>query len=642
MAGSDGSSSGADQPPSKFDVKTIAINISIKIPRRKVTLITITLLLNVLLWSSLICLVVSIYQVATDPKDTTNIAPVVLTSISALVTIAYTFLHTIISLKQRIWTHQRRHPSAIKKTDYVAIRMVISLCVLWLLTSGWNMIIVARRPMCLPEAPGLQKWEFGTTCQISRIGMAFAMIALIASCTLFGVLGAVRRPFEAHLFKHGYQPPVDLYATPSVSRNTSPVRPVFYASEKRHRGRQRSASTRRSSPDNFSNTDVDTLDLNRSRPPSTIHAPAPVRSIGLGIFTSSFTPPPIPSVYAAPPRTSSLETPPLVFQPSISHQSLPRQSRMSSLVAPSGFVPLSIPAQYSASAWRAVHPTSSPPVIHPASRSSPHLPSVGFQYRNRYSRSSVSLTRPHRLSSATPAHSVAWSSRSGSTGPEGRDSPMSGDDPTASAYEISNAILSGTPIPGTTLAKIHKSGHTRTISAPDATSGAQDSGAVDRMAIGWKPQLVSRQSQGQVQSQVQQHQEQDRQQQQASPDTQSVPIKLVKLIQSSSADFLSRFSPDTSPDDDKKRPHEELERELNPRRASAGAVPFPRSRSADHSQMRHASNPAEAAASMLRQMPLDLRMQKGRDVSSGGEEGGMRGMTFEEVKNKPLPKIAVL
>ncbi|KAJ4377437.1 hypothetical protein N0V83_000262 [Neocucurbitaria cava] len=219
---------------------------------------------------------------------------------------------------------------------------------------------------------------------------------------------------------------------------------------------------------------------------------------------------------------------------------------------------------------------------------------------------------------------------------------MSGDDQAASAHEVANAILSGTPIPGTTLAKSRKPGHTRTISAPDATSGAQDPGALNRMAMGWKPQLASRPSQGQIQTGAQnQSQEQDRR---TSPDTQAVPIKLVKLVQSTSADFLSRFSPDTSPDDDMRRPREDLERELDARRASASAMPSRRSRSADHSQMRQVSNPAEAAASMLRQMPMDLRMQKGRVVSSGGvglEERRMTN-TYEEMKNKPLPKIAVL
>jgi len=200
MAASHYSHSDAEQPLTNSETKTVKTNL--RIPRRKVTLICITLLLNVLLWSAIICLVTSLYQIISDPQDMTNVAPVVLTLTSvcawslaaknnthwisqALTTIAYTFIHTVFSLKQKTWEQQQRHTSAVKKTSYVAIRLVISLCVLWLLTTGWNMIIVARRPVCLHEAPGLEGWEFGSTCLGSRIGIAFAAISLyVENCSL--------------------------------------------------------------------------------------------------------------------------------------------------------------------------------------------------------------------------------------------------------------------------------------------------------------------------------------------------------------------------------------------------------------------------------------------------------------------------
>jgi hypothetical protein len=79
MAGSDSSRSQSEKQPGKVEKKTIAINISIKIPRRKVTLIIITLLLNVLHWCSIICLFTSIFQIAINPDDTTSIPSEVLT-----------------------------------------------------------------------------------------------------------------------------------------------------------------------------------------------------------------------------------------------------------------------------------------------------------------------------------------------------------------------------------------------------------------------------------------------------------------------------------------------------------------------------------------------------------------------------------
>jgi hypothetical protein len=378
----------------------------------------------------------------------------------------------------------------------------------------------------------------------------------VASCALFGVLAAVDRPFEAHLFKHGYQQCAEACPTPCVSRRPSIARPTSYA-EKRPMDRRRSVSTHRSNPS------IATIDLSNSPAPSTIFAPSPVQSLGLGIFTSHHAPPPIPPAYFAPTQNS-----------------LTRPPRLSGHVATPGFVPL---VQYSASTWRAVHPTG-PPTMLPASRSQPYLPNTGSSYYNRYSRSSVSLTRPHRLSYTTPA--LSSSSRSGSTGPEGRDSPLSGEvdaSGKATANEIAYAILNETPIPGTTRPE-GRDGHVRTASAPDATSGAQQPSHSERMAIGWKPQLP------------------DLDLGQKHNFAEKGPIKVVKLVHSSSEGFLSRFSPVTSPDDNLKKPHQELEKELDARLITRKPVPL-RSRSADPMRYSSAPSVAEAVAAMVSNMP---------------------------------------
>lgn len=98
--------------------------------------------------------------------------------VQAIVTIAYTVVHTTYSVKQRALTYQQLDAATIKKTTYIANRLVVSLCVLWLLTAGWNMILVARRPSCLAVQFEGQAWEAGITCLVSRVGMALAMIAL--------------------------------------------------------------------------------------------------------------------------------------------------------------------------------------------------------------------------------------------------------------------------------------------------------------------------------------------------------------------------------------------------------------------------------------------------------------------------------
>jgi hypothetical protein len=300
----------------------------------------------------------------------------------------------------------------------------------------------------------------------------------MASCTLFWLLSVVRRPFEAHLLKHGYRPRLMKAMIPSICRRSSPARSASF-SEKFQRGRV-SASTHKSTPSNASNTDIDTVELQGTSPAPSIFAPSPMRAIGIGVFTSLAQPPPLPATFALPSRIPSIELPPALFQPSASNRHLPLPPRMSSLVTPSGFVPLSIPAQFSASAWRAVHPLAPSPLGPVASRSHPQLPRTNsmhsFNYRNGYSRSSLSLTRPHRLSTTTPVGSVAWSSRSSSTGPdEGRGSPSPAkcaSEHKATANYLAYAILNGTGISGTKATASRSTGHMRHVSAPDVSPGA--------------------------------------------------------------------------------------------------------------------------------------------------------------------------
>ena len=447
----------------------------------------------------------------------------------------------------------------------------------------------------------------------------------VASCTLFWMLSVVRRPFEAHLLKHGYRPPSfdPRLTSPSTSHKPSPSRSASFSDN--HRRGRRSASTHWSTPSIMSNFDVETLDRGSVSPPPSIIAPSPTRPIGLGIFTSHALPPPLPLPFALPPRTSSIETPPDVFHPSASNQHLPLPPRMSTLVTPSGFVPLSNPAQFSASAWRAVHPLAPSPlgpvtsrlgtvgggvggggevVGLVASRSLSNLRRISsmhnLAYRSCYSRSSVSLTRPHRLSSTSPARSEGWSSRSTSTGPdEGRGSPSSGEGGSeykASSNEVTYAVVNGTCIPGTRSTGNDAQGHMRHVSTPDVVAGAQEQ--TSRMSKGWKPQLKD---------QVE----------------RSSPRSSFQTPRSVSADLLSRFSPDTSPDDEKVSLRKELERNLDMRLSSERSLPVHKILSSD--PLRYSPSPESS------------------DVEARAKlEGRGRLMTFDEVKNKPLPKIAVL
>lgn len=429
------------------------------------------------------------------------------------------------------------------------------------------------------------------------------MESSVASCILFGVLAAVRRPFEANLFKHGYQNPVNPFATPSASRGASPVRSTARTVEKHLRARRMSTSTR-----SLAESDIETLDLSYSPVPPTIYCPSPQRSVGLGIFTSDVAPPPIPPQFMHPLRSSSIDSFSPLLQPTTA-RILTRPPRLSGNTDTPLFVPLSFAPQYSASTWRALHPES-PSSLWPASQSHPHLPSAVFLHHNRFSHSSVSLTRPQRLSTVTANDSE--SAASGTIRPEARLPIPPCDEHQALGAEVL-AIIDGTSMSGTIRPRTRGKGHhKRTSSAPDASFGAQESPQRAHPANGLQPP-DSTPTEGHQQS-----------------DVATASVKLAKVVRSSSAEqFMSRFSPDSSPDNNGTTPRRQLERNLDIKARVIKGLPFTR------------SSIAEAAAAMVSNMPRDLIIPKARGLHL--EPVGRKKMNiWADWRNKPLTRIAHL
>jgi hypothetical protein len=226
------------------------------------------------------------------------------------------------------------------------------------------------------------------------------------------------------------------------------------------------------------------------------------------------------------------------------------------------------------------------------------------------------------------------SSLSVSTGAEALFSPCHDDTGESTlGEEIASALMAGTPMPGTVQGTTRVKAHKRTSSAPDVAPGAQESPQKSRMTIGWKPQLTNR------------TEEQDSDQ--PVPDVTSATIKLAKIVSSSSAELLSRFSPDSSPDNDETTPRRQFERNLDLRARVMKELPFRRSRSAGatarpdvEAGAQRSSIVEAAAAAMVSNMPQDLMMPKARILRS--EPEGRRNMTWGDWRNKPLPRIAKL
>jgi hypothetical protein len=265
-------------------------------------------------------------------------------------------------------------------------------------------------------------------------------------------MAVTRRPFEVHLLGNTSTSPLMRAVSPSPSHFTQ--------------GRRRSTST----PSVFTNTDVETINLDISRPSSVVHSTPPNRySPRPDVFTSPFAPPPLPSAYATSSRGlwHQQTTSPIYASP----QPLPLQSRTSMLLPVSAYAPYSIPVQLSASAQRAVYPDTSAPYRPTTPRSHPRLRSPSLSQFPRPSRSQPSLTRPHRLSSMRSASPLS--------------SEISTPSPPRRANDASNELIASTDS--------SPRGHSRTSSAPDTTSpcarsrSRQPSQSSARMAMGWRP-----------------------------------------------------------------------------------------------------------------------------------------------------------
>jgi hypothetical protein len=178
-------------------------------------------------------------------------------------------------------------------------------------------------------------------------------------------------------------------------------------------------------------------------------------------------------------------------------------------------------------------------------------------------------------------------------------------------------MLNGTTIPGTDSPRkqVSQNGHLRHVSAPDA--GATGVNAEQRMAKGWKPQLQQGFESGRRNG-------------------LDLPQHKSRSIRSSSAELLSRFSPDSSPERDDISLTGEIERELNTRLALAKRESVRKSRSESPLRDGHGVTAAGGSEGVVRlsRMPQSLKMAK---------RGSARSvLTVADLENKPLPKIAVL
>lgn len=337
-------------------------------------------------------------------------------------------------------------------------------------------------------------------------------------------------------------------------------------------------------------------------PPYTVFSPR------RGVFTSHHTPPPIPAEYVAPRRNSLPGTFRVAHQPHRYQKSLANSSR--SFV--SGVVPgstrQSLPAHFSKATWRVAHPN--PASLALLAHSHPEVVNRRFSsYQSPYSRHSTTLTRPQRLSYHSAAPSVR--SQSEHTDSDRRSNSLS----RGNSSEIARAFVQGLSMP----APAHPPPRPRNI----RITTTLDTGSTEKQFHRMSAPLPTNTTQD-------------------APPTFPNPNR--PYIRSASPGFLSFFSPDTSPVDtsptDPNPPTTTLAPNTNKPNHKIPRKPVPLSR-----------RPSEAARAMFSNMPDDLPILPRSPRSPGatmlvmmthGPVKQKRMSVYEEVKNKPLSRIAIL
>ncbi|USP72999.1 hypothetical protein yc1106_00273 [Curvularia clavata] len=445
-------------------------------------------------------------------------------------------------------------------------------------------------------------------------GMTFAAFALGASIVLLGILANVSRPFEAHLFNHGYQSSIEVYSQP-YAPEMSHSEIASHDFRAHLESQRRSRSSYEVNVSNLSNVGVNRIIPDNRSSLSSPPGPFTVQSPETGVFTSKHAPPPIPAAYITPRRNSLPGNFPSASQPLNGHNTVDNTSR-----SPEADVNKrqSLPAPFSPSTWQAVHPN--PESLALVSHSRSDVANARISYQNPYSRSSISLTRPKRLSYTSAAPSV--SSRTEHTDSDSQDESSS----RANSSEIARAISKAIPMPMATHPS-NRRGNIQLVTSFDNMSRARKSYHIPHMTASTaQPDHDGPDDKYEISTRRYESHE-------------TPPNSHRNYVRSTSPGFLSLFSPDSSPTEDK---HYSPPKETSVNRVPRKPVPPPRGPSPSKLMA------AEAAAAMLINMPDDLPIPEHhtrppkRLPSAKRAQASRKSWVYEQVKNKPLPRIAFL
>lgn len=176
--------------------------------RRSKTSISITVALQLLLWCSVLASTIAVYIITQHLTDTTIVPTCVLMCVAVsaavasvgyaimliftrqpLVSIVYIILHCAVSkriARQTPFEEEEGHHISLSQST---IRLSVAVTILWLLTAGWNTIMVVRQVTCPYDPSQEMLWRSQATCIAHRIGALVTLLALYGTRLQCQVLG---------------------------------------------------------------------------------------------------------------------------------------------------------------------------------------------------------------------------------------------------------------------------------------------------------------------------------------------------------------------------------------------------------------------------------------------------------------------
>ncbi|KAF2436862.1 hypothetical protein EJ08DRAFT_5161 [Tothia fuscella] len=140
--------------------------------------VAITITQHILLWGSLCALIVAMNVLSVAYMDITLRPTAILMLISSLLSFGYLAFHNITARRKMLGFEDEESSSHMKRPSYIATRILIAVCTMWLITSGGNFIVAARQPVCLPTGLIYAYWQSGGPCVAQRAGTAIAILIL--------------------------------------------------------------------------------------------------------------------------------------------------------------------------------------------------------------------------------------------------------------------------------------------------------------------------------------------------------------------------------------------------------------------------------------------------------------------------------